>query len=118
MGKVIIIPLGVKMLFVMLPAAFRVSVPGAVKAPNIIRSPDDLVVSVRSPTVLSVRVVRDCNLVKLNSPEVALLNGQKVDTLFGPSKLAPPTELPVRRTAEIAPPVWLIVLPDTSVTDP
>ena len=89
------------------PTEFSVTVlPLAVISRPSVRPPDRLVPNVRLPAELIVPdVVNDRALVKLSNPEVALLNAPKVPTIFGPIRLAPPTELPVSVAAVISPPV-------------
>src|SRR5947209_3980300 len=100
------------------PTEFSVTVlPLAVTSPPSVIAPDKLVASVKLPAELIVPdVVNDRTLVKLSNPELALVKGPKMPTIFGPVRLAPPTELPVSVAAVISPPVWLIVPVGVRVT--
>ena len=106
---------------VMPPAEVRVTVlplrsPPSVNPLRPKKNPET-VCSVRSPAELTVPVVVSaCASVKLNKPLPVLLKPPKVLTRLAWVRFAPPTELPLSLVAVMAPPVWLIVPAELSVT--
>src|SRR6478609_3042017 len=68
-----------------------------------VEPPPPVVVRVRSPAELADDTVNGPLFVKLNSPEPAF-KASNVTTLFGPSSVAPPTDVTDKKSAVIAAP--------------